>query len=59
MFNTIPMEKAWFMVPIEYNHNGKNIMVPMKYILIIYSLDWKGMVLWKIVFEIGNLHGER
>ena len=53
------MEKAWFMVPIEYNHNGKNIMVPMKYILIIYSPDWKGMVLWKIVFEIGNLHGER
>ena len=25
------------MVPIEYNTNGKGIMAPMKYILIIYS----------------------
>ena len=47
------------MVPMEYNHNGKYIMAPMKYILIIYSPDWKDMVLWKIVFEIGNRHGER
>ena len=47
------------MVPVEYNTNGKGIMAVMKYILIIYSPNWKCMVLWKIIFEIGNGHGER
>ena len=44
---------------MEYNTNGKCIMAPVKYILIIYSPNLKCMVLWKIVFEIGNAHGER
>ena len=47
------------MVPMEYNTNGKGIMAPMKYILIIYSPNWECMVLWNIVFESGNGHGER
>ena len=46
------------MLPMEYNPYGKGIMAPMKYILIIYSPNWKIMVLWKLVFEIGNRHGE-
>ena len=24
------MEKAWFMDPMEYNPNGKGVMVPVK-----------------------------
>ena len=39
---------------MEYNTNGKGVMALMKHILIIYSPNWKCMVLWKIVFEIGN-----
>ena len=35
--NIAPREKAWFMVPMEYKPNGKGIMAPIKYILIIYS----------------------
>ena len=31
------MEKAWLMAPMEYNRNGKGIMAPRMYILIIYS----------------------
>ena len=52
------MEKA-FMVPMEYSTNGKDIMAPMKCILIVFSPNWKCMVLWKTVFEIGSGHGER
>ena len=47
------------MVPMEYNTNGKGIMAPMKYILIIFSPNWKCMALWRIIFEIGNGYGER
>ena len=47
------------MVPMDYNNNGKGIMATMKYILIIYSPNLKCMVLWKIIFEIGNGQGER
>ena len=35
--NIVPMKKTQFMVPMEYNTNGKGIMAPMKYILIILA----------------------
>ena len=47
------------MAPMEYNSNGKGIMAPIKYILIIYGPNWKGMALWKTVFGIGDRHGKR
>ena len=53
------MEKAWFMAPVECNFNGKGIMVPMEYISMVYSLNGKGMDLWKIVFRSGNRRGKR
>ena len=56
--NMTPMKKAWFMAPIEYSSNGKD-MVPMKYNLLVYSPNGKGMVLWKVVFGRGNRHGKR
>ena len=31
------MEKAWSIVPMEYNLNEKGIMVPMEYTLMVYS----------------------
>ena len=47
-----PMEKAWFVVPVEYNPNGKGKMSPMGYTPMAYSPKVNGMVLWKIVFEV-------
>ena len=35
---------------MEYNTNGKGIMAPMKYILIIYSPNWKCVVLCERLF---------
>ena len=32
-----PMEKAYFIVPMEYSPNGKDIIARMEYILIAYS----------------------
>ena len=37
------MEKAWFMAPVECNFNGKGILVPIEYIIMVYSLNGKGM----------------
>ena len=39
------MEKAWFMAPMDYTLNGKGIMAPKDYTLILYSPIKKGMVL--------------
>ena len=39
------MEKAWFMVPMEYNPNGKDIMASAEYTLMVYSDNGKIMVL--------------
>ena len=39
-----------------YEPNGKDIMVPVENILMIYSPNRKGMILWKIVFRSGNGH---
>ena len=39
------MEKAWFMVPMEYNPNGKDIMTSAEYTLMVYSDNGKIMVL--------------
>ena len=58
MFKYIPNGKDIY-GPMEYSTNGKDIMAPMKCILIVFSLNWKCMVLWKTVFEIGGGHGER
>ena len=30
--NIAPMGKAWFVAPMEYSPNGKDIMTPMEYI---------------------------
>ena len=43
--NLALMKKVWFLAPLEYNHNGKGIMVPMKYIFMVYSPKGKDMVL--------------
>ena len=39
------MEKPWFVAQMEYSPNGKGIMAPMEYSLIVYSPNGKGMVL--------------
>ena len=39
------MEKAWFVVPVEYNPNGKGKMSPMGYTLMVYSPKVNDMVL--------------
>ena len=39
------MEKAWFMVPMEHNPNGKDIMASAEYTLMVYSDNGKIMVL--------------
>ena len=39
------MEKAWSIVPMEYNPNRKDIMALMEYTLMVYSSNKKGMVL--------------
>ena len=46
------MEKVWFMAPMEYSPNGKDIMAPMDDSPMVYSRNGKAMVLWKIVFEV-------
>ena len=53
------MEIAWFMVPVEYIPNGKGIIIPIEYTLMVYSPNGKVMVLWKIVFQSGNGLGKR
>ena len=42
-----------------YGPKGYGIMASMEYILIIYSTNGEGMVLWNIVFPSGNCHGKR
>ena len=44
MFKIAPMEKTWFMAPMEYIPNGKGIIVPIEYTLTVYSPNGKGMV---------------
>ena len=53
------MEKTCFMVPVEYNPIGKDIMVPMGYILKVHSPTEKDMVLRKIIFRRDDFHGKR
>ena len=43
--NLAPMEAVWFLAPLECSHNEKGIMVPMKYILMVYNPKSKDMVL--------------
>ena len=57
--NLIPMEKAWFMAPMEYSPNGKGIMAPVEYTPMVCSPNGKVMFLWKIIFRRGNGHGKR
>ena len=57
--NKEPMEKTWFMAPVEYNPNGKDITAPMEYILMVHSPNGKGIVLRKTVFGRDNCHGKR
>ena len=51
-------ENAWFMAPMEYNRQGKD-MTPMENTLMVYSPNGKGVVLWKIPFRSVNRHCER
>ena len=41
----VQMEKAWFMVSMEYTRNVKGIMVPTENALIFYRPNRKGMIL--------------
>ena len=43
--NIAPMEMTWFMVPVEYIPNGKGIIIPIEYTLMVYSPNGKVMVL--------------
>ena len=51
------MGKTWFMAPMEYNPNGKDIMAPMEYVLMVHSPNGKGIALRKTVFGRHNCHG--
>ena len=42
------MEKAWFMVPMEYSPSGKYIIAPLENTLKVFRPNRKGMDLWKI-----------
>ena len=57
--NIAPLEMTWFMVPVEYIPNGKGIIIPIEYTLMVYSPNGKVMVLWKIVFQSGNGLGKK
>ena len=57
--NLAPMEKEWFLAPMEYSPNKKSIMARMEHTPMVYSLIEKGMVLWKILFRSGNGYGKR
>ena len=54
-----PVEKAWFLGPVDYSPNGKSIMAPMEHTSMVYSFNEKGMVLWNVLFWSGNGHGKR
>ena len=43
---------------MEYSPNGKRIMAPMEYTLMVYSSNGKGMVLYNILFWSGNGHSK-
>ena len=45
--------------PNGNNPNGKGIMDPMEYVLMVHSPNGQGMVLRKIVFQRDNCHGKR
>ena len=57
--NIAPMEKAWFMVPMDYSPNGKYIIVPMGYIPKFNNPNGKGTILWWILFRSRNGHVKR
>ena len=57
--NLAPVEKAWFMVPMEYSPSGKGIMGLMEYIPMVDSPSGKRYVLWKVLFQSGHGHGKR
>ena len=40
-----PIEKAWFMVPVEYSSNERDIMALIKCTPVVYRRNKKGMVL--------------
>ena len=42
-----------------YGPSGKDIMAPIEYTLMVYILNGKSMLPWKIVFRSGNYHGKR
>ena len=45
MFKHISSGKAWFSAPVKCHSNGKDIMAPMEYTLMVYSTIGKGMIL--------------
>ena len=51
--------KAMVYGPNGNNPNGKGIMDPMEYVLMVHSPNGQGMVLRKIVFQRDNCHGKR
>ena len=57
--NIAPMEKAWFMVPVEYSSNGKDIMAPIEIIPKLNNTNGNGKMLWKILYRSGNGHVKR
>ena len=59
MLKLISNGKGIILAPVEYSPKGKSIMAPMKHTPMIYNLNEKGMVLWKILFRSSNGHGER
>ena len=50
--NVASVEKVWFLVPLEHSHDGKGIMVPMKYIFMVYSPKDKDRFHKRFFFEV-------
>ena len=57
--NLAPMEKAWFIAPMESSPNGKDIMGLLEYTPKVDSPSGEMYVLWKILFQSGHGHGKR
>ena len=48
----VQMEKAWFMISMEYSRNGKGIMVPIENTLIFYTPIEKGWFSHRLLFKV-------
>ena len=50
--NIASIEKTWFMDPVEYSPNGRGIMVPMEYNLMVYSPYGKSIFYGRLFSQV-------